>query len=190
MKGLAFRISCGVAGLTTLMAVGWSCSSSAPAPLPTVLVTNASCDSGRCTTLEIRAFVWKFTVPQWPSGLEILGEAAPGQTCITFPREWRLRIIGPDTTGRVDTASIRWTPDDGSEIYLVAVDSALYHAGPDSAQYDSLTRGLLPYFDDFAPGSVGETSNFSAGTAAGWAVSFPSAPVYGAKLTVVPACSN
>jgi hypothetical protein len=155
-----------------------------------VLVTNASCDSGRCTTLEIRAFVWKFTVPQDPSGLEILGEVPPGHSCLTFPADWKLRIIGsPDTTGHVDTTTITWTPNDGTEIYLIAVDSALYHSPPDSAQADSLNRGLWTYFDGLTPASVGETANFSPGMAAGWLVSYPSAPVHGANLTTGSSCS-
>jgi len=42
------------------------------------LVTNASCEAGRCATLEIRAFVSKFAVPQWPQGMESVGFAPPG----------------------------------------------------------------------------------------------------------------
>lgn len=188
MSGPGLRIVCGVVGLATVTVMGWSCSSLGPRPLPTVLVTNASCDSGRCTTFEIRAFVWRFTIPQRPDGLEILGEAQPGRTCLTFPPKWTLRIIGPDTTGRTDTTSMTWTPDDGSEIYLTAVDSALDHSILDSAQVDSLNQGSLPYFDRFTPFSVGETPNFSPGTASGWDIGYPNAPVRGAKLTVVSAC--
>lgn len=190
MRGSGPWSVCRVVGLTAVTMAGWSCSSSGPRPLPTVLVTNASCDSGRCTTLEIRAFVWKSTVPQDPSGFEKLGEVPPGRTCLTFPPYWKLLVIGPDTAGHTDTTTTIWTPDDGSEIYLTAVDSALYYSGPDSAQADSLTRGLIPYFDKFTGTTVGETPDFSPGTAPGWAVSYPNAPVHGAKLTVVGACND
>jgi hypothetical protein len=96
---------------------------------PTVLVTNTTCDIGRCATLEVRAYVRAFHVPQIPSGLRVLGEAPPGQTCLRFPSSWPLRIIGPDTTGKVDTTIITWTPDNADGIYLIAVDSLVYHGG-------------------------------------------------------------
>jgi len=166
-----------------------ACSSpDAPRPLPTVLVTNETCDSARCRTLEVRAFVWKFTVPQWPQGFKVLGEAPPGQTCFTFPPSWSLRISGPDSTGRVDTLIITWTPDDTIPIYLVAVDSAFFHGHATAAQIDSSRQGLWPY-DGFFPGSVGETRNFAPRDAPGWSVTFPSAPLWSANLADGERCN-
>ncbi len=125
------------------------------AKLPTVLVTNATCGAGHCETLNIRAFVSKFAVPgQPPHGAEVLGEAPPGQTCLTFPPSWSLRITGADNTGRAGTTTITWTPEDTFPISLIAVNHG----------------------DDGFAGSVGDTRDFVPGAAPGWSVSFPSGP--------------
>lgn len=165
-------------------------SATQPTTSPTLLVNNSTCALGRCTTLEIRAFVWKFTAPQPPQGFEAIGEVPPGQSCLQFPPSWTFKIIGPDSTGVVDTLAITWTPSDTDQVYVVAVDSAVFHSGMDSAQVDSLNHGLLPYFDGLGGGAVGETSNFVPGTSHGWKVSFPSSPVFSASLTSVPACKS
>lgn len=168
------RISIGA--LIFALAMVSDCSSlTAPRPLPTVLVTNTMCDAAHCGTLEIRAFVWKFTVPQQPWGLEVLGYVRPGQACLTFPASWPFSIIGPDSTGRIDTTTITWTPNDTIPIYLIAVDSTFFHSQLDSAQIDSVQRGIWP-FDGVASGSVGETGNFVPGDAPGWSITFPSPP--------------
>jgi hypothetical protein len=152
-----------------------------------VLVRNASCEAGRCTTLEIRAYIWKFKIPYPPQGEEVLGEARPGNTCFSFPPSWSIRLIGDtvvnDTTsGQVDTVTVTWTPADTIPIYLIALDSAYFHLQLDSAQYDSMVQGI-PYFDALTKGSVGETPNFAPGASPGWSVTFPSAPLWGADLT-------
>jgi hypothetical protein len=179
-----------------IVATTATCSSTTePRPLPTVLVTNAMCDSGHCATLEVRAFLWKFDVPQPPSGLRVLGEAHQGRTCLTFPPSWTLHIIGPDTTGRVDTVTITWTPSDTVPIYLIAVDSAVFHraAGTSAMSHasvstvDSATPQDSPY-DGLVPGSVGETGNFLPGDATGWSVSFPSAPLWSARVDTADVC--
>ena len=185
------RIHQWICVLSVLMASGLvlGCSSpDAPRPLPTVLVTNATCDAGRCATLEIRAFIWKFPIPTGPWGEEVLGETQPGQACLAFPPSWSSRIIGSDTTGRVDTAITTWTPADTVPIYLIAVDSVLFHSRLDSAVIDSLKEGLLPYFDGLVKASVGETPNFAPGVSPGWSVTFPSAPQWGAKLVPGESC--
>lgn len=173
----------------------FGCSSPvAPRRLPTVLVTNATCDSGRCATLEIRAFIWKFAVPgQLPWGFGVVGEAPPGERCLTFPPSWSLTVIGDtivgDTTGQVDTVIVTWTPDDTFPINLVAVDSAFFHGGLDSARIDSLKEGLLPYFDGVGFGrTVGETPKFAPGSSAGWSATFPSTPPWSARLVAGEAC--
>jgi hypothetical protein len=177
--------------LASLVAVFGCTSATSPHALPTLLVTNATCSAGRCATLEIRAFVWKFTVPQLPDGLEILGDAPPGTTCLTFPAKWTLRAIGQDTVGGpVDTTTFTWTPADTVPIYLIGVDSAAYHSGLDSALNDSIGSGLIPYFDRFWVASVGETANFTPGTASGWDLTLPSVPIRNAPLVQANACSS
>lgn len=170
-------------------ATAFSCSSStAPDQLPTVLVTNATCEAGRCATLEVRAYIWKFKIPYPPWGEEVLGEAPPGQTCLRFPPSWTARIIGDtivnDTaSGHLDTVVVTWTPDDTVPIYLIAVDSVVFHSRDDTAQ----VRGVS-YFDGLVPASVGETPNFAPGASPGWKVTFPSAPLWSATPIPAEAC--
>jgi hypothetical protein len=162
----------------------------APRPFPTVLVTNATCEAGRCATLEVRAYIWKFLIPYPPFGEEVLGEVPPGRTCLTFPPSWRMTVVGPDNSGKLDTVTTTWTPDDTIPLYLIALDSAVFRTGFDSAQIDSLHQGLLPYFDSVGFGSVGSTPNFTPRDAHGWTVTFPSAPVFGANLAPGDACQR
>jgi hypothetical protein len=102
-----------------------------------------------------------------------------------------LRIIGDtivnDTTGRVDTVVVTWTPKDTVPIYLIALDSVFFHSPLDSAQLDTAAR-RLSYFDGLTKGSVGETANFAPGASADWSVIFPSAPLWSAHLVRSESC--
>ena len=150
---------------------GLGCSSpTKPAPLPTLLVTNGTCVGGVCRTLEIRAFVWAFPVPQLPPGLEVVAEVHTATACVTFPAQWRFYVT---TVGSTDTTFYTWTPSNNSGIILFAVDSALFTTGGTAAQRDSSSRALWPY-DGAGLGSVGHTATFIPGSAAGWSVTFPS----------------
>src|ERR1051325_7812466 len=95
-----------VATIAWGLSISFACSSTStvepPLSLPSALVTNKTCEWGRCTTLEIRAFISKVTIPQLPQGYEVLGEAPPGQTCLTFPSSWSFAVIGPGPTGGAD----------------------------------------------------------------------------------------
>ena len=164
-------------------AVAVECSApEAPRPLPTVLVTNATCDSGGCRTLEVRAFVTKWLVPYPPYGEKVLGWVPPGTTCLTFPASWRFGIIGPS-----DTVWSTWTPSDRDQIYLIALDSAFFHGHFTQAQFDSSIKGIWPY-DGATPSSMGETPYFIPADAHGWRVTFPSAPPWGANLVPDTSC--
>jgi hypothetical protein len=98
-----------------------------------------------------------------------------------------LQIIGPDTTGKVDTTTITWTPDNAKGIYLIAVDSLVYHGGGSDGQLDS-TAQAIPPFDGVDFASVGETPTFVPGEAEGWGVSFPGAPPFKAPLVMRDPC--
>jgi hypothetical protein len=100
-----------------------------------------------------------------------------------------LRIIGPDTTGKVDTTIITWTPDNADGIYLIAVDSLVYHGGGTPGQVDSSNQAIPP-FDGVDVASVGETPTFVPGEAEGWAVSFPSVRPFSATLAKQSACKS
>lgn len=180
-------------GSTSVVAaaiVAWACSpSDAPRAIPTVLINNDTCQAGRCATLEIRAYVWKFLVPYPPQGEGLVGYAPPGQTCLTFPRSWTMTVTGPDSTGKMDTTITTWTPSDPSEIYLIALDSFYFHTALDSAQTDTLDhRGV--YFDMIAKGSIGETGNFSVSSSPGWQATFPAAPPFTAPVGPTAICHS
>ena len=150
----------------------------------TVLVTNATCQAGHCMTIEMRAFVTTFVVPQPPTGARALADVGPGEWCIELPDTMSLRVIGPDLTGKIDTTVYRWS--DSSGISLIAVDSALWRGQPTQAGLDSARLAIYPY-DGIGP-AIGETVIFAPGTSPGWAVTFPSAPPLGGSIVKAARC--
>ncbi len=188
------------AGVAMLLAGGlaFACSSAtgpappAAPPPPTLLVTNNTCGVNGCRTLEVRAFVWKFRVPQEPYGLEVVGEVHADSVCLQLP-SWTLSIEGKDSTGHTtDSTSVTWTPADTIPIYLFAVDSAVFHSSWTTAEEDSATQRLWPYDGTF-PGGVGWTANFVVPTSPGWRVALPYvAPLQGSgpdvSITPTSAC--
>ena len=120
-------------------------------PLPTIKIdNNPTCDTGGCRTLEVRAFVSTFRVPQPLWGYKILGEMHDRTGCFTFPASWSFQVIGPTDTipsAPTDTVTYTWTPDSGA-IFIIAVDSALFH---DGAYPPSTIRGVTT---QFVPGSA------------------------------------
>jgi hypothetical protein len=145
------RLLIGTSVAIALFSLVAACSHpTAPVPPPTVLITNATCDSGFCRTLFIRVYVVSFRVPQNPWGIEMLGTVVGRTGCLRFPASWRLTISGPDSSGKIDTTYATWTPSDPAGVYLWAGDSASGLSG------------------------VGSTAVFVPGTASGWSVTFPS----------------
>jgi hypothetical protein len=157
---------------------------------PTVLVTNASCAQGGCRTLEVRAFVWVFRIPQLPTGSMVVGYVPPGQKCLVFPTSLTSTIRGVDSLGRTtDSSSTIWTPNDVAGVYLSAVDSALFHVTQlTQAQADSLNQTIFP-FDGYGRASVGSSVTFVPGQHPGWAVSFPNSPIRSASISPDGACT-
>ena len=134
--------------------------------LPTLLVTNHSCDLGQCATLQIRAFVPSFPLPGQPQiGSEVVGEAPPGQSCLVFPSSWTAVDVTIYPDGRRDTTTFTWNPDDPAGIYLVAVDTPVQRSG-----------------QSYAP----RTPLFVPGNAPGWELTVPAAAV---SITAGEACS-
>ncbi len=136
-------------------------------------------------TIEVRAFVTTFLVPQLPWGSRVLAEVGPGRRCIVLPDTMSLTVIGPNLTGRIDTTVYRWT--DSSGISLTAIDSALWYGHPTQAGIDSTLLAIYPY-DGIGP-AVGETSIFVPVSAPGWAVAFPSAPAFDGTIMKVASCT-
>jgi hypothetical protein len=139
----------GVLVLVVSGLVGCS-STTEPRAVPTLLVANASCDSGSCRTLYLSAFVYKWRVPQPPAGCMYLGTSRSRLTCVAFPASQTLTVRGSN-----DTVYVTWTPSD--TLYVSAWDSAADAAG-------GSTRDSW----------VGKSADFAPGEAGGWSVVFPS----------------
>ena len=129
-------------------------STTMPQITPTLLITNNTCDSVECGTLEVRVFFESFLqwIPENPLGLRAAAGAgwyvAPGQKCFAFD-PYTITITGPDSTGAVHTTHHTWTAADTDGLYLVAVDSGTLNV-----------RGV--------------TATFVQSQSPGWAVAFPS----------------
>lgn len=138
-----------VLAIVSCAAVGCSASFE-PQGVPTLLVVNATCDSGPCRTLYVSAFVPKWRVPQPPAGYMDLGVARSQLTCFAFPRSRTLTVRGDG-----DTVSLVWMLSDG--LYVNAIDSARQDSGGSYASF-----------------WVGTTARFVPADARGWTVRFPS----------------
>jgi hypothetical protein len=169
--------------------IGLGCSSATapPSPPPTLLVTNATCETGPCRTMTITAFIWAWDIPQPPTGIRLIGIVHGATTCFQFPKQLSIWVV---TVG-VDSTLLTWTPSNSKGIYMVAFDSLLGSGGGTAAQIDSEEEGLWPY-DGLAPGMLGYTPTFVPGNAAGWSVTFPTVRQSGAaepELRPAPACT-
>ncbi len=78
---------------------------------PTLLVRNATCATGPCVPLNIRAWIPKFVVPgQPPTGFLSVGTARGASTCLEIPFADTLRVYGVDSMGHVvDSTLTIWT---------------------------------------------------------------------------------
>jgi hypothetical protein len=182
-----WRLAASTVFVATMGWVGCSSPTKPEPPLPTLLVTNATCAGGTCRTLQLRASVWAFPVPQVPPGFKVVAEVHTPTACIVFPKSWTLSV---ETAGSTDTTFYTWTPDNSSGITLFAVDSVLFNTGGTAAQRDSSNQALWPY-DGAAPFTVGYAT-FVPGSAAGWSVTYPSTLQSGLVapgLTVAAACT-
>jgi hypothetical protein len=117
----------------------------------TVMVTNATCDTGPCVPLAVRGWIPKFDVPgQPPSGFMAVGTVDSASACLAIPASDSLTVIGPS-----DTMVIRWTPDDN--VILTAGDA----------------RGTTDHgYTPFEP-PMSYTQEFVPAAAPGWHVTFP-----------------
>lgn len=170
-----------------VLAVGLGCSSAAaPNPPPTLLVTNATCDSGPCKNLFLRVFIWGWHIPQPPTGIKLLGFVHGTNTCFRFPPEWTIWVgSGSDST------KLTWTPTNPEGIFVFAFDSAFGYGNPTTAEIDSSNQGLWPY-DGAVAGSVGHSPTFVPGDSPGWTIAIPSKTRSGAPtpgLTAGAACT-
>ncbi len=150
---LQLRTTCLTATLLSLFGV-FGCSSAVePSTPPSLRVMNPLCDASGCRSLQIRAFIWKFTVPQPPTGLKVVGVVTGPSACLSFPPSWALVVTGvPSAGAAVKSDTLTWTPDDA--VFLAAVDSADFE--------------LLSTTETFVPGEAkGWDLTFSGATAPG-----------------------
>jgi hypothetical protein len=120
------RMTLPAAAVLTAVAVAGlaACSDGvAPRPAPTLLVGNPTCLTA-CRTVEIRAFVWTFTIPQNPLGSKVVGYVHGASACLQFPPQWTAVVR---EAGIADSTVYLWTPAD--PIYLVVLDSVVWHGG-------------------------------------------------------------
>lgn len=134
--------------LVPLSACGHS--SMEPAPPPTIVVENPSCDSVGCRTVQVRAFVFSFWIPQLPIGAKVITLLQQREACIVLPTQWTLTVseVGP-SGDIVRTDTLVWTPADS--VYFTIID-------PETFEW------------------LGASETFVPSRSSGWRVSFSRAP--------------
>jgi len=153
----------GIAGACcTLALAALACSSSVePRAGVTLLVTNESCQSGHCDSLEVLAF--PSIQPNTPGGFWSidLGAITTAQKCFTLPPTAQFKVIGQHSNGGADTVTYTWTNASGLSL-------------------GALSRGQLRL--QASP----TTSAFVPAAAAGWRIDVPS----GLQATPDNACTT
>jgi hypothetical protein len=153
---IGIAAACAALGLLAV-----ACSSSVePRAGVTLLVTNASCQSGHCDAFDVLAF--PSNQPNTPGGLWSLdlGRITTAQQCFTLPPTAQFRVIGQHSNGTADTVTFTWT--NASSLSLGALTPSQPHLQ------------ALPVTGAFVPA-----------TAAGWAITILS----GTQATPAAACT-
>lgn len=119
-----------------------------PPPSVTLLVSNATCSSGQCTSLQIRGFPIPLNQPKVPGGWsEDLGTVSTASTCLIMHAADSFMVIASGST-TADTALYVWT------------------------SYDSLALGVLEP-GEWPQGKIPSTGAFVPARSAGWRVTLP-----------------
>lgn len=110
-----------------------------------VLVTNATCSSGQCTAIRVRAF--PDNQPHTPGGLWSLdlGTVSSASACLTIPATAKFEVTGPE-----GTTTYRWTTDRPLSLGALLPSESALQAAP-------------------------STTSFVPSSADGWAVTLPTA---------------
>jgi hypothetical protein len=140
-----------IASLLVIGAV--ACSSSvAPRAVVTLLVTNETCASGTCDSLDVFAFPG--VQPNTPGGLWHLnlGVITAPQTCLTLPASAKFLVIGDNGDGSSDTTTFSWSNAHGIRLGTWPPNTPSFQA--------------LPSTEMFVPAAN-----------AGWSISLPSGKV-------------
>ncbi|HWG53762.1 MAG TPA: hypothetical protein VN677_10750 [Gemmatimonadaceae bacterium] len=153
---IGIAAACAALGLLAV-----ACSSSVePRAGVTLLVANASCQSGHCDAFDVLAF--PSNQPSTPGGFWSLdlGPITTAQQCFTLPPTAQFRVIGQHSNGTADTVTYTWT--DASSLSLGAMTPS-----QPRLQAQPVTSAFVP------------------ATAAGWAITIPS----GTQATPAAACT-
>ncbi len=104
--------------------------SSAVAPLPTLLVTNATCVGGHCDSLVVLGF--PDNQPHTPGGLwnVVIGVVVGAQACLTLPPSTGFTIYGPN-----QVVGLRWTPDIRLGLGTINASASRLFAMPSTEEY-------------------------------------------------------
>jgi hypothetical protein len=119
-----------------LLFTALSCSSSVePHSDVTLLVTNGTCMSGRCDSLEILGF--PSNQPATPGGFWSvdLGLTTTPQTCITLPDSATFLVIGQHGDGTVDTLTYTWTSASSLALGAQPPSSSRIQASPSTTPF-------------------------------------------------------
>jgi hypothetical protein len=146
-RGLLAR-DLGKALVVSAVFLALACSSMTEPRVPvTLLVTNATCDSGTCSPIEVRGFPSdQPNTPGGPWSLK-LGTVSTASACLTLPSADTARVTNADTG---ETTTYVWTID------------------------DLLALGTLEPGESWFQAKA-STSEFVPGNAAGWAIALPGA---------------
>ena len=144
-----------------LLFAALSCSSSVePHSDVTLLVTNGTCVSGRCDSLEVLGF--PSNQPATPGGFWSvdLGLITTPQACFTLPASATFHVIGENGDGTADTLTYTWTSASALALGAQPPSSSRIQASPN-------------------------TTAFVPADAAGWRITFPTE----SKATPSAACT-
>ena len=130
--GLLFKRLEKTSTLPALLVVFACTSATEPEPPPsvTLLVTNATCSSGQCSSFEVRGF--PSNQPHTPGGpwsLD-LGTVTAGSACLTLPSADTFRVT---SSGKTTTYS--WTSRDSLSLGILEPGQFWGHASPSTAEF-------------------------------------------------------
>lgn len=103
-----------------------------PPPRVTLLVTNATCATGTCSPLEVRAF--PENQPRTPGGpwsLEV-GVVDGGSACLLLPAADTFRVTNGDTG---ETTTFEWTSERALSLGVLEPGSSAFQAVPSTDMF-------------------------------------------------------
>ena len=118
--------------LYALLVVFACTSPTEPGPSVTLLVTNATCSSGQCSSFQVRGF--PSNQPHTPGGYWSLdlGTVSTGSACLILPSADTFRVTN---TGTGETTTYSWTSDDPLALGILEPGSSSLQAIPSTSAF-------------------------------------------------------